>query len=111
MASKYRSKKVKIDGMVFDSKKEANRYLELKLLVKAKEIRDLELQPRFVLQESFKRKGKTHRAITYIADFKYIDCKTGKTVVEDTKGYRTEVYNIKKKLFLNKYPDMEFVES
>lgn len=105
--SKYRAKKTVVDGIKFDSKREAERYCELKLLEKAKEIRNLELQPRFLLQDKFKdRNGKTHRKIEYVADFMYID-KDGKKIVEDVKGMMTDVYKLKKKLFLNLY-DKEF---
>ena len=100
--SKYSAVKTEINGIKFDSKKEARRYKELKILEKADEIKSLELQPRFLLQEKFKYNGKTIRKIEYIADFRYIDVK-GNTVVEDVKGMKTEVYKIKKKIFLKKY--------
>ena len=101
--SKYNAKKTNVDGIKFDSIREAERYCELKLLEKAKEIRDLELQPRFLLQDKFKDKsGTTHRKIEYVADFMYID-KCGKTIVEDVKGVLTDVYKLKKKMFLKKY--------
>lgn len=99
--NKYHNKKVIIDNIVFDSKKEANYYTYLKLLENAGKIKNLELQKKYILQSSFKLDGKTIRAITYIADFVYEDDK-GMHVV-DTKGYRTEVYKIKKKLFAKKY--------
>lgn len=103
--SKYRAKKTVVDGIEFDSKREADRYCELKLLEKANEIRDLELQPRFLLQDKFvDKQGKTHRKIEYVADFMYVD-KDDKTVVEDVKGMMTDVYKLKKKLFLNLYDD------
>lgn len=69
--NKYRNKKVMIDGKEFDSKKEGNRYKELALLQRTGEIQNLELQPRFLLQEGFKKDGKTYRKIEYIADFSY----------------------------------------
>ena len=99
--SKYKNKKVMIDNILFDSKKEANYYTYLKLLEKAGKITDLELQKKFILQPSFKLNGKTYRAITYIADFVYKE--NGQVHVVDTKGYRTQVYKIKKKLFMKKY--------
>ena len=99
--SKYKNKKVVVDNILFDSKKEANYYTKLKILRDAGKIVDLELQKRFVLQQGFKLNGKSYRAITYIADFIYKDDK-GVHVV-DTKGYRTEVYKIKKKLFMKKF--------
>ena len=106
--SKYRAKKTVVDGIEFDSKREADRYCELKLLEKAKEIRDLELQPRFLLQDKFKDKqGNTHRKIEYVADFLYID-KLGRNIVEDVKGVLTDVYKLKKKMFLKLY-DNQYV--
>ena len=105
MQSKYRNKKTQVDMYVFDSAKEAQRYRELKLLERAGEINDLELQPKFLLQESFKKNGNTYRKIDYVADFKYIE--NGKTIVEDVKGLQTDVFKIKHKLFEKKYPDLE----
>lgn len=105
MQSKYKNKKTQVDMYVFDSAKEAQRYKELKLLERAKEIGNLELQPRFLLQESFKKNGKTYRKIEYVADFKYIE--HGKTIVEDVKGLQTDVFKIKHKLFEKKYPELE----
>ena len=87
MQSKYKNKKTQIDMYIFDSAKEAKRYKELKYLEMAGEISNLELQPRFLLQESFKKNGRTYRKIEYVADFKYIE--------------------IKHKLFEKKYPDLE----
>ncbi len=69
--NKYRNKKVIVDDYVFDSIQESRRYKELKLLLKAGKISDLELQPRFLLQDSFKKNGKTFRKIEYVADFMY----------------------------------------
>ncbi|WP_106776717.1 DUF1064 domain-containing protein [Peptostreptococcus russellii] len=106
--SKYRAEKMELDGILFDSKKEAERYSELKMLERANLITNLELQPKFLLQEKFEYNGKVIRKIEYIADFKYIDEK-GNTVVEDVKGLKTDVYNIKKKLFLNKYMNKKLI--
>lgn len=100
--SKYKNKKVVVDNILFDSKKEANYYIYLKMLEDAGKIVDLELQRKFVLQPTFKLNEKTYRAITYVADFVYKD-QEGQTHVVDTKGYRTEVYKIKKKIFMKKY--------
>ena len=90
MKSKYHNKKVMIDGIKFDSKKEANRYQELKLMQRAGIISDLQRQVKYVLIPS--QKGDDGRVVerpcTYIADFVYVD-ENGKKVVEDTKGYRT----------------------
>jgi hypothetical protein len=98
---KFNAKKTEVDGIKFASKKEAKRYSELKLLASQGKITDLKLQPVFELIPSFKCDNKTIRRIKYIADFYY--CQNGVEVVEDCKGFRTEVYKIKKKLFLYKY--------
>ena len=103
--NKYRNKKVIVEDYVFDSIQESIRYKELKLLLRAGQISNLELQPHFVLQDSFKKNGKTYRKIEYIADFKYIE--NGKTIVEDVKGMQTDVFKLKHKLFEKKYPDLE----
>lgn len=103
--NKYHNKKVQVDMYVFDSIAESRRYKELKLLEQAGEISKLELQPRFLLQEGFKKNGKTFRKIEYIADFQYIE--NGKLVIEDVKGKETEVFKLKRKLFEHEYPDYE----
>lgn len=68
---KYKNKKTQVDMYVFDSIAESRRYKELALLERAGEKKDLQLQPRFLLQESFKKNGKTYRKIEYVADFMY----------------------------------------
>ena len=69
--NKYRNKKTQVNMYVFDSIAESKRYKELALLQRAGEIQNLELQPRFLLQESFKKNGKTYRKFEYRADFMY----------------------------------------
>lgn len=101
---KYRNKKTQVDMYVFDSVLEARRYKQLALLERAGEIKNLKLQVPFLLQESFRKNGKTYRKIEYIADFVYEE--KGKTIVEDTKGIKTDVFKIKQKLFEYKYPDL-----
>ncbi len=101
--NKYGNKKITIGGVSFDSIKEADRYKQLKLLEKAGKIVDLELQPKYDLLDSFKYNGETIRKISYKADFRYIDVESDQLIVEDVKGFKTEVYKIKKKLFLKKY--------
>jgi len=103
---KYHAQRTKIDGHVFDSKKEANRYAELKILERMGSIRDLVLQPVFILQE----KIKDIRPIKYRADFQYFDVLNNTVVVEDVKGFKTKEYLIKIKIFRAKYPDIEFME-
>lgn len=108
--NKYKNQKTKIDEIIFDSKLEAKRYNELKLLLKSGLIEDLKLQPQFELQPSFKKNGKTIRAITYKGDFSYIDKQTGSLVIEDTKGMKTKDYILKKKLFEYKFPNLTITE-
>ena len=103
MAHKYNAKKTVIDGIKFDSKKEAARYEVLKGLELVGKIDRLELQPRFVLMDGFRYEGKAIRKIEYVADFLYRDLSTCELIVEDVKGVKTDVYKLKKKLFLKHY--------
>ena len=96
--SKYGNRKVTYYGMTFDSKKEGERYLFLRSEQLAGRISDLRCQIPF---EVIPKIGK-ERATKYIADFVYKDA-DGNTVVEDAKGYRTEVYRLKRKLMLWQY--------
>lgn len=108
--SKYGAIRTEVDGIMFASKAEARRYGELLLIEKAGEIQNLELQPKFVLQEAFeceqygKSKKKKISAIRYIADFKYQE--KGITVIEDVKGMMTPVFRLKMKMFLKQYPKL-----
>lgn len=108
--TKYHNSKVTVDGITFDSKKEAQRYTELKMLQKSGVISNLTLQPEFVLIPAFKKNGKAYRKTVYKADFSYFDHDIGKTVVEDVKGFKTDVYKLKKKLFEHIYKDLSLVE-
>ena len=113
--SKYHSTKVEIDGIRFDSKKEAKRYLELSTLEFEGKISNLQRQVRFNLippqyeyiwsdKKGDYIKGKClERQCDYVADFVYFDSETGEKVVEDTKGVRTTDYIIKRKLMLQLY--------
>lgn len=103
--NKYRNKKTIMDNIKFDSIAETKRYNELKLLLKAGKIQDLKLQPRFLLQEAFKKNGKAYRKIEYVADFAYTE--NGKIIVEDVKGFATKEFKIKEKLFNYIYKDLE----
>lgn len=94
---KYHNRKTNVGGMVFDSIKEAKRFKELVLLERAGVIQRLQRQVKY---ELIPKCGK-ERACFYIADFVYIE--DGKTIVEDVKGYRTQVYKLKKKLMNWKY--------
>lgn len=109
--SKYGAQKAVMDGIRFDSRKEARRYAQLQLLEKAGEISDLQRQVKYELIPSHfeytqGRNGKPkkgaciERSVYYIADFTYRD-KNGKLVVEDAKGFRTDVYVLKRKLMLH----------
>ena len=101
---KYGNKKIEYDGHKFDSKKEMQRYKTLTALKELGVISDLRLQQKFVLIPSQRIDGRVvERECSYIADFVYVDSETGKTVVEDVKGFRTEAYRIKRKLMLHKF--------
>lgn len=118
MKNKYHSKKIEVGGIVFDSKKEAKRYSELLLLEKAGAITELQRQVKYILipaQREFSNeiytKGRNkgcfkpgkllEKECAYIADFVYKE--NGRIVVEDTKGFRTKDYIIKRKLMLHEY--------
>ena len=98
LMSKYKAKKTVVDGIEFDSRKEARRWSELRLLESAGEIADLRRQVKFVLiPKQLDERGKVaERECAYVADFVYRE--NGATVVEDTKGVRTKDYIIKRKL-------------
>lgn len=99
--SKYHAKKVELDGMVFDSIKEAARWRELVLEQRAGAIKDLRRQVKYMLIPPHAGKIRSERACTYIADFTYY--RGGEFIVEDVKGVRTDVYKIKRKLMAAKY--------
>lgn len=97
--TKYKSKKTTVDGVTFDSKKEAKRYQELRILEKTGEITDLQRQVKYELIPAQRIDGRVvERKVEYVADFVYQQ--DGKTIVEDTKGFRTKDYIIKRKLML-----------
>ena len=109
--NKYKSRKTSVNGAIFDSKKEYNRYIELTLLSRSGAIKGLKRQVKFELipaqyesdiisPRGKVKKGKLiERAVSYIADFVYTD-ENGKIVAEDCKGMRTKDYIIKRKLLL-----------
>lgn len=111
---KYSAKATEVDGIRFDSKREAERYQQLKLMESSGEIRYLARQKTFILQPSFvDNEGNRQRAINYVCDFFYYEPDTGKWIVEDVKSNYTKtmpVYRIKKKMFLLHYPEYKFVE-
>ncbi len=104
--NKYNARKTVVDNITFDSKKEANRYAELKMCMLARgndKVVDLELQPKYPCVVNGKK------VCTYIADFK-ITYADGSVVVEDVKGMRTAIYRLKKKLVEALY-GIEIVET
>lgn len=108
--SKYGSKKISRDGMDFDSLREYRRFCELRLLERAGQIHDLQRQVKFVLipaqygpetvgkRGGVKRGQLLEREASYVADFVYTQ--DGKRIVEDSKGFRTADYILKRKLML-----------
>ena len=107
--NKYHNRKTVIDGIKFDSKKEADYYCELRIRRMAHEITSFDMQVPFVLLEPFKYKGHKMQGIKYTADF-VVHYPDGRKEVIDVKGLRTRDYIMRKKLLLNKYPDIDFVE-
>ncbi len=105
--SKYGNRKVvTATGLKFDSAAEFNRFVVLDDKQAYGEISDLKLQPEFEILPSFSYLGKEHyRAIKYRADFSYTE--NGRMVVEDVKGFATEAFKIKAKLFRYRYPEIE----
>lgn len=106
---KYHNTKIQVDGIMFDSKLEAERYGQLKMMERAGVIRDLELQPEYELIPSFKKNGKTWRRTVYKADFRYILCEDDRIIIEDVKGSTaviTDVFRLKQKLFEYQYPGL-----
>lgn len=94
--SKYHAKKTVVDGIEFDSAKEAKRYTRLRALEEEGKIQHLRLQVPFELLPSFECDGVKYRGMKYIADFVYY--RDGEVVVEDCKGFKTQEYKLKKKL-------------
>jgi ribosomal protein S3AE len=116
MRNKYSAKKVIIDNIKFDSKAEARKYNELKLLLRAGKIKTLELQPKFKILDSntyrcnFTKTNKTKISdLYYTPDFAYIT-RVGAYVVVEVKGVKTEAYQIRKKMFLNLMKEFEVSE-
>lgn len=99
--SKYHAKKATVDGITFDSRKEADRYLILKAMEEEGLIGGLRRQVRYELVPAFDVSGRHYRPVFYVADFVYVE--GGKTVVEDVKGIKTDVYKLKSKLFARRY--------
>ena len=113
--NKYKARKTVVDGIEFDSKKEANRYQELRLLEREGEIRNLRRQIKIPLLPAQKdRPDANERAVDYICDFIYTDEKTNRIIIEDVKGYRGgaayATFVIKRKLLKWRYPQYIFKE-
>ena len=109
--SKYHNKIAYYDGIAFDSIKERDYYADVLLPLKwAGEIKSIDMQVSFVLQPPFKHGGKTIKGIKYVADF-VITYPDGRKKVIDTKGYRTKEYQLKRKMLLYKYPEIDFEEA
>lgn len=104
--NKYKNKKTEVNGITFDSAKEAKRYVQLMEMQRAGLIRFLRLQPHFTLEEAYKdaETGESVRALQYVADFSYESSTASGwfPVVEDVKGKKTKEYELKKKLMLNR---------
>lgn len=92
--NKYGNQKTTINGITFDSRKEASRWQELRLLEQAGEIVGLNRQVKIELIPA----TKLYRAVTYVADFVYFDKRQKKTIYEDVKGMKTDIYKLKKKI-------------
>lgn len=110
---KYHNNKVQYNGITFDSIKEKNRYLWLKVLEEEGKISELELQKKFLLQEEFTYNGKKERPIYYIVDFYYFDKKLNCYIAEDVKSEITrqdKVYRLKRKIFIHEFPWVAFKE-
>ncbi len=115
MHSKYYSKKTIVDNIKFDSKREAEYYsYVLKPLYKSGRVEEIEFQPKFELQPAFEKDGKKYRPITYTSDFKVtwralmVGDVAPKQRIEiiEVKGYETELYKVKRKMFEYKYKNM-----
>lgn len=108
--SKYHAEKTEVDGIRFDSKKEARDWMKLRQMEEAGLISHLQRQVKFELQPAFVSwEGKKIKPINYIADFVYI--KGCQTYVQDSKGIPTKDYVLKRKMFMFKYPNIVFIES
>lgn len=95
-ASKYHAKKTVVDGIEFDSAKEAKRFTKLREMQEAGRIQGLRLQVPYEILPSFECDGVKYRGMKYVADFVYY--RDGKVVVEDCKGFKTAEYKMKRKL-------------
>ena len=108
--SKYNNRKTIIDDVIFDSISEAQHYVDLKQLKVEGKIQDFDLQPEIELQPGFIYKGKKFRPIKYVGDFRIFK-NDGSIVIQDvkgTRGYQTDVFKLKMKMLLFKFPNINF---
>jgi len=104
---KYRAKKCAFEGRTYDSQAEMKRAMILKEWLNQGAICDLEYQPRFTLQVSFRDNcNRLNRAVEYVADFSYFDVQEFRHIVEDVKGFMTSDYKLKAKWFRRTYPEL-----
>ena len=106
-----RKPKTEVDGIKFASPGEAERYLELLISQLKGEVKTIELQPKFELQEKFRKNGELFRPIAYIADFR-ITYADGRVTIEDVKGwggYTTPDFKLKRKIFERRFPDLSLI--
>jgi len=102
VGNKFNAQPTIVDGIRFDSQAEARRYAQLKALQAAGAISGLKVHPKYLLQPGFTHGKTTERAITYEGDFEYREA--GAVIVEDVKGMETDVFKLKRKLFIYNYP-------
>ena len=100
--SKYNNKKTRVDGILFDSQKEANYYIGLKILTACGEIRGFGIQMRIVIAEG----DENTRATEYLPDFVIFN-KDGTYRIVDVKGMQTDVFKLKMKMLKEKYPKLD----
>ena len=103
--SKYHNRRVTIDGVTLDSQAEGRRYQQLGVLANAGAIQDLIVHPRYELLPARTIDGRRERALYYEGDFSYVE--GGRRVCEDVKGVETAAFRLKRRLFLDRYPDIE----
>lgn len=108
--TKYHAKKTVVNGIMFDSRLEADRYQQLLLLEKAGEITGLMLQVEFQILKGWTNPetGERIKSRHYVADFVYHDRQTGRFVIEDTKGMETADFRLKWDYMKSEYPEYEF---
>lgn len=111
--TKFGNKPTWVNDHLFQSKKEAQYYVDLLLQERCGNVREIKLQPRYLIQEAFTKNGKKYQKIEYVADFEYEEkAVRGHHWVErivDTKGVKTEAFKIKQKMFELRYPDKTII--